>query len=75
MRWLTRLERKSVVVHCDDGQSIRGVLQHVYADAVVVAHAEALRDDGTAVPVDGAAVIPRPRVAWIQMLPADGGSR
>lgn len=69
MRWLNRLVRKNVVVHMASGVSLRGVLVGVYADSMVLVHAEWLSADAVT-PVDGEAVIPRSNVAWVQILEA-----
>lgn len=71
MRWLEKLDRRFVVVHLDTGASIRGVLVAVYQDSLVVGHGSWLGADG-AEQFDGEAVIPRPRVAWIQDLTKGG---
>lgn len=66
--WLDRLERRTVVVHTSDGQSLRGVLVGVYRDCVVLNHAYALGAQAVQ-SIDGEAVIARERVAWVQTLP------
>lgn len=66
---MRKLTRQLVVVHTLDGQSLRGLVEGVHSDCVVLSHAAALRDDGQPVPIDGGAVIPRIHVAWVQHLP------
>lgn len=68
--WLDRLDRRTVVVHTTDGQSIRGVLVAAHHDVVILAHAFALGSEGTAQTIDGEAHIPRIKVAWTQALPS-----
>lgn len=69
MRYIDRLQRRSVVLHLKDGQSLKGVLMAAYRDSLVLAHARYLAADGE-LPVDGEAVVPRDSVAWLQTLPA-----
>lgn len=61
------LVRDTVVVHAGDDDSLKGVLVAVHRDCLVLAHAVSLWDGGET-KVDGEAVIPRERVAWIQHL-------
>ena len=68
MRWLKRLTARTVVVHLTDDESIRGVLVGVYDDCLVLKHAAYLRANA-ADAIDGEAVIPRDKVAWMQNLP------
>lgn len=67
-KYIDRMARESVVAHLTDDQSIRGVLVAVHRDCLVLAHASALHSGGSA-PIDGEAVVPRSRVAWLQKLP------
>jgi hypothetical protein len=62
--------RERVVCHLTDGQSLRGVLVAAHKDCVVLAHVEALADH-VATPVDGEALVPRARLSWLQVLPAE----
>lgn len=64
---IEELTRESVVVHLDNGDSLKGVLLAVYSDCLVLAHAVALTDGGE-MPIDGDAVIPLPRILWMQRL-------
>lgn len=73
MRWLNRLTSRTVVVHLTDDESIRGVLVGVYADCVVLRHAVYLGVKAVD-KIDGEAVVPREKVAWMQNLPAEGGA-
>ena len=67
MSWLNRLARETVVIHTTDGGSLRGVLTVVHRDCLVLSHAAYLAGDQQT-PIDGEAVVPRDRVAWIQRL-------
>lgn len=69
MRWIDRLTRRTVVVHTTNGMSVRGVLVGAYRDCLVLSHATFLGVE-TAEQIDGEAVIPRDRVAWLQTLEA-----
>ena len=69
MRYIDRLERRSVALHLKDGQSLKGVLMATHRDTFVLAHARYLTADGE-LPVDGEAVVPRTNVSWLQTLPA-----
>lgn len=71
MRWLDRVTFKTVVVHTTTGSSLRGVLKGVYADCVVLTSARYLYAEGFQ-DVDGEAIVPRPQVAWIQVLTPGG---
>jgi small nuclear ribonucleoprotein (snRNP)-like protein len=63
--WLDKLERRTVIVHLSDGQSIQGVLAAIYDDCVVLERATYLHREGRT-RVDGEAVLPRERVSWLQ---------
>lgn len=67
MRWIDRLIRRSVVAHTTNGMSVRGVLVGAYRDCIVLSHAAYLGSDSIE-PLDGEVVIPRERVAWMQIL-------
>lgn len=67
-KWNERLERRTIVIHTTDGQSLRGVLVGEYRDSLVLSHAYALGAQAVQA-IDGEAVIPRERVAWVQSLP------
>jgi hypothetical protein len=71
VRWIDRLERRTVVAHLVGGASIRGVLAGAYRDCIVLSHATHLGVmDGARVdaPIDGDAVILREQVSWLQTL-------
>lgn len=65
--WLDKLERRTVIVHLSDGQSIQGVLSAIYDDCVVLERATYLHREGRT-RVDGEAVLPRERVSWLQSM-------
>jgi hypothetical protein len=69
MRWIENLRYLTVVVHTTQGESLRGVMTGAYRDSVVLAHVEFLAGDTTTT-IDGEAVVPRERIAWIQTLQA-----
>lgn len=69
MRWVDRLVRRSVVIHTTSGESVRGVLVGAYRDCLVLSHAAFLGSDSIE-GIDGEAVIPRERIAWLQTLEA-----
>lgn len=68
MRWLDKQIRSTVVVHTTAKESIRGILVGSYRDCLVVAHAYYLHADSTTTEIDGEAIVPRDKVAWIQKL-------
>jgi small nuclear ribonucleoprotein (snRNP)-like protein len=66
--YLDRLVRSRVIAHTKDDQSIRGTLRSVDRDSVVLDPAEYLEpgaEDGK--PLNGAAVILRQNVSWLQV--------
>ena len=67
-RYIDSIARETVVVHLDDGTSLRGVLFAVHRDCIVLAHAEVLGADANT-KIDGEAVIERTRKFWMQRLP------
>ena len=71
VRWIDRLERRTVVAHLVGGASIRGVLVGAYRDCLVLSHATHLGVlDGARVDslIDGEAVVLREQVSWLQTL-------
>jgi hypothetical protein len=66
--YLKGLEAETLVVHTRDGSSIRGVLLTVHSDVYVLRHAAYLNEDGSKVAIDGEALVPVTRVAFIQRL-------
>lgn len=67
MKWINNLRAHTVVVHTTAGSSLRGVMVGTYTDSVVLSHVEFLAGDTTTT-IDGDAVIPRDKIAWIQTL-------
>lgn len=61
------LLRDTVVVHTTGEDSLKGVLVGVYDDCLVLRHAVSLWDGGETT-VDGDAVVPLERIAWLQRL-------
>lgn len=72
MRWLNRQLTNTVVVHTTAKESIRGVLVGVYSDCVVIAHAYYLHAESAPTEIDGEAIVPRERVAWVQKIETMG---
>lgn len=67
VRWIDRLTRRTVVVHMTTGASVRGVLAGAYRDCLVLDHAAYLASEAIE-RVDGEIIVPRERVAWLQVL-------
>lgn len=63
---LARVARQRVICHTRDDQSIRGVLEAIYKDCVVIAAPEYLGEVQRELP--GSAVVPRDNLAWLQVL-------
>lgn len=59
-----RLRKRTVVVHLLSGQSMRGVLRGVYADAIALSHVHHLDEN---VDLSGELVIPRDRIDFYQL--------
>ena len=76
-RYIERLTRETVVVNLTDGESIKGVLAATHKDCVVLVNAAVLGGN-VRVPIDGEAILPRAKIAWLQKLaaeePAEGDS-
>lgn len=70
--WISKLDRRNIVVHLAAGDSIKGILIATHGDCVVLGHARALGADGDARALDGDVVIPREQVAFIQDLTGSG---
>lgn len=69
MRWLNKITHQTVIVHLENGQSLRGVLTGVFSDCIVMMHARYLSGDNE-LTVDGEVVVPRPNVGWLQVINA-----
>lgn len=70
MRWLNQLTHRTVIVHTAEGDSFRGVLTGVFRDCLVLIHAYYMATEGDTT-IDGEVVIPRPHVAWMQVVNGD----
>ena len=66
--YLKELTAETVVVHTRDSASLRGVLIAVHSDVYVLHHAAYLNPDGSQVAIDGEALVPITRVAFIQRI-------
>lgn len=64
--WMTQLVRSEVIVHTTAGSSIRGFARELPGGALELTAALYLGDAGSTTAVDGAALIPRDQIAWIQ---------
>lgn len=64
---LPKLVKASVVVHTRDAKSISGVLVGVHRDALAIAHATYLMDDGRREQLAGDVLIPRANVSFLQL--------
>ena len=58
-------------VHDDSAADIEGVLLDVHADVLELSAASMLPPNGGSVPLDGTQLVPRDRVKWVQVLPAE----
>ena len=72
--YLKDVVAETVVVHTTADASLRGVLVAAYADVLVLRAAAYLNADGSTVAVDGEALVPRSRVAFIQRILPNGGA-
>ena len=66
--YLREIVAETVVVHVTSGASVRGILTAVHSDVLVLAHAEYLNGDGSSIAVDGEALVPVSKVAFLQRL-------
>jgi hypothetical protein len=64
--WMAQLVRSEVIVHTTGGSSIRGFARELPGGALELTAALYLGDAGSTTVVDGAALIPREQIAWIQ---------
>ena len=70
-RGIDRLEKRRVVVHTKDDQSIRGVLLAAHRDSLrlgSVEYLERAREEARGIP--GEALVLRSNVSWLQVLEA-----
>lgn len=59
-----------MVVHTRDGRSLRGVLVGAHRDALGLAHAAVLSEDGGQVSAAGEILVPRDNVSFVQVVDA-----
>lgn len=68
-RWLPGRTKRQAAVHLTDGTSLAGVLWEVCPDVLVLRNARVLSaSEHQNPPADGDVVVPRERVAWLQIL-------
>jgi hypothetical protein len=67
-RWVDALLRRTMVAQLTDDSSIGGVLVESYDDAIVLENPFVL-EGKTRTTIDGRAVVPRAKIAWLQELP------
>lgn len=70
MTWLDDLTLETVIVNTTDGMSYRGLKSSVYDDCLVLKEARLMQAEGISSPIVGEYVIPREKVAGIQLLPS-----
>lgn len=70
--WLDELTLETVIVHVDDGPSVKGVKQAVHADCIVLRDSYVYGEDDVNV-LAGEIVIPRERVLFLQVVAAEEG--
>jgi hypothetical protein len=68
-RYIAKLVHRRVTCHTvrPDDQSIRGLLTGAYKDCLVLSHAEYLVSEGAPIKLDGDVVMPRERVAYLEL--------
>ena len=69
--WLRRQLAASVVVHTTTDQSIAGVLEETARDGVILRAARFLDSPDAEVPLAGETFIPREKIAFVQVSPAE----
>lgn len=68
MTWLDEVTLETVVVHVDNGPSMRGLKQTVHDDCLIVRDALVFHENDAPQQLDGLLVIPRERILFIQAL-------
>ena len=68
MTWLDDLTLETVIVHIDNGPSLKGLKQAVYDDGILLRDAVALEDPIEV--LNGLQFVPRERVVLIQLVGA-----
>lgn len=71
--WLDKQTSRTVIVQLTTGVSLRGIVVGVYRDCVAL-HQAAYLGDGAMTMVDGEVIVPRERVAWVQVFTPSEGS-
>ena len=71
MTWLDDLTLNTIIVNTTYGEAYRGLKSSVYDDCIVLREARLLQEEGISSPIQGEYVIPRDKVAGIQLLPGD----
>ncbi|HVF79286.1 MAG TPA: hypothetical protein VNA28_13395 [Solirubrobacteraceae bacterium] len=71
MTWLDELTRRTVIVTTTDQESFRGVAMEGYDDWCVLANARLQQQDGISSLLDGEIWIPRSKVHFVQVPPAE----
>lgn len=66
-RGVARYAKRTVLLHTKDGQSLRGVLDGVYVDCLVLVAAVDLETDTK---LRGYAIVPRSNVSYLQAVEA-----
>jgi hypothetical protein len=66
MTWLDDLTLETVIVHIQDGPSLKGLKQAVYDDGLLIKDAITL--EGATEKLDGLLFIPRERVVLLQLV-------
>lgn len=64
-RGARRFERRTILLHSQDGQSFRGVLTHAYRDCLVLAHAVTWNGEHQ-VPLEGEVVVACENISFFQ---------
>ena len=69
MTWLDAVSLETVLVHVDNGPSLRGLKSAVHDDCLVLRDVLVLQEDGDApTQLGGLYLVPRERVIGIQLL-------
>lgn len=68
MTWLDELRLDTVIVHVAEGPSMKGIVQVVHDDALVLRDALLYHESDAQEQLGGLQVIPRERVLFIQSL-------
>ena len=66
--WLKRQLADEVVIHTTESQTVRGWLEEVARDGVILRAARYVEGEGE-IPLAGELFIPRPKIAFVQVRP------